>query len=134
MKNLRLASDKAAIGISMLCVLHCLALPVLIVLLPSMSSLPLNDEAFHSWLIFAVIPTSLYALTLGCHQHKNYGLLKLGSMGLGCLVLALVIGEAVHSELLEKLLTTLGAAIIAYAHYKNYRRCQDPAPCGCSEH
>ncbi len=139
MKNLQALTDKTAIGLSLLCTFHCLALPIIFVLLPSLSSLALNDEAFHLWMLVAVIPSSAYALTLGCKQHKRYQLLACGLLGLFFLVMAVVLSEILFSEasfkeLLEKALTFVGAVLIAYAHVKNYRLCQHQGDCNCSEH
>ncbi len=124
MRKLQLFTDKAAIGLSLLCAAHCLALPLLLVLVPSLTALQLDNEAFHMWMVFAVIPTSTYALTIGCKQHKRYRLLILGLLGLSCLILAVALGEALLGEIGEKALTVVGAGFIAYGHYKNYRLCQ----------
>lgn len=134
MKNFQIFTDKAAIGISLLCTIHCLAYPLFLVALPNLSALQLDGEAFHIWMVFAVIPTSAFALTMGCTQHKRYYLLAMGLLGLSCLILAVVLGEIFHSELIEKILTTIGAVIIAYGHYKNYRLCQRQKSCTCPEY
>ncbi len=134
MTNLQTISDKTAIGLSLLCTLHCLALPLAIVLLPSIAALPLADEVFHLWMVFAVIPISIYALTLGCKKHKHYRLLGLGAVGLGLLIVAAFVGHDLLGEFGEKTLTVIGASIIALGHFWNYRLCQEhesgtcPAP------
>ena len=133
MKNLQAISDKTAIGLSLLCTLHCLALPLAIVLLPSMAALPLNDEAFHLWMVLAVIPISLYALTLGCKKHKRYRLLWLGSIGVSILAAAAFLGHDLLGEFWEKAFTVLGAGIIALGHFWNYRLCQAQETCACPE-
>lgn len=133
MNNLQILTDKAAIGLSIACTIHCLAFPLMIVLLPAFAALPLNDEAFHIWMVVAVIPTSAYALTMGCRQHKRYHLLAYGVVGLTCLILAIVLGHDLLGEAGEKGLTTLGAIIIAFGHYQNYRLCQDQTRCACPE-
>ena len=48
--------DGAAIGLSALCAIHCLMLPVALTLLPVIATLPLGDESFHKALLFLVIP------------------------------------------------------------------------------
>lgn len=131
MKVFPISPDKLAIGFSTLCVMHCLALPLLIVLLPSVGSLSLQQEVFHLWMVIAVIPTSLYALTLGCKKHKKTVLFKYGIVGLIMLIAALSVGEHLMGELGEKLFTLIGAIIIAVAHIKNYRLCQQADKC-CS--
>ena len=124
MKTAQGVTDKFAISLSLMCAIHCLATPLLLALLPSLAALQLDSEAFHVWLAVAVIPTSIYALTLGCKQHKRYQLLVLGSTGLVLLVLALVLGEDRIGEAGEKVLTSLGACFVAVGHWFNYRLCR----------
>ena len=118
-------TDKMAITLSIACAIHCLALPLLLLLLPSFMVLQLNNEAFHTWMVIIVIPTSVYALFMGCKQHKRYKLLFIGFLGLILLVLALSIGN----EYWEKVLTLVGSAVIAGGHYFNYRLCQQYPLC-----
>ena len=134
MKAVQAVTDKLAIGLSLACATHCLMLPVLLVLVPSMVALQLDNEAFHFWMVAAVIPSSVYALSVGCKQHKRYQLLLLGATGLTLLVLALVLGEAQIGELGEKVLTVVGAGFVALGHWFNYRLCHalDHSDCSCS--
>lgn len=134
MNNFQLLTDKVAIGLSIACTIHCLAFPLIVVLLPAFAALPLNDEAFHIWMIVAVVPASAYALTMGCRQHKCYHLLAYGVVGLSCLIMAIVLDHSFLGEAGEKILTTVGAMIVAYGHYKNYRLCQQPKNCTCPEY
>jgi hypothetical protein len=71
MKALPISTDKIAISLSTLCVIHCLSLPLLVALLPSFTVLSLHGEAFHFWMVVAVIPISLFALQMGCKKHKK---------------------------------------------------------------
>jgi len=57
MKSTTLTIDKMAIGLSMICTLHCLMLPIALVILPSLSASIFGDEGFHQWLLMAVIPS-----------------------------------------------------------------------------
>ena len=125
-------SDKAAIGFSLLCALHCFALPVSVVLFPSLASLPLDNEAFHRWMLAVVIPASAYALTLGCKQHKRHRIFVLGFAGISSMLAAVIVGET-YGELWEKGLTVVGAGMITCAHYRNYQLCQNPGDCSCHE-
>ena len=126
-------TDKMAISLSLLCALQCLAFPVIIVMLPSLAALPLDDEAFHVWMVLAVVPISVYALTVGCKLHKRYRLLVPGLVGLLFLLSAVFPGEHQISELWEKALTVTGAATIALGHFWNYRLCRQHDPCACPE-
>ncbi|WP_370980895.1 MerC domain-containing protein [Agaribacterium sp. ZY112] len=132
MKNTQLIGDRLAISLSLVCTLHCLAMPLILVLLPSLAALQLNNEAFHVWMVAAVIPTSLYALSLGCKKHKRYRLLAIGVVGLSLLVLALTLGERLFGESGEKIFTALGSALIAIGHFYNYRLCHQHK--NCDEH
>ena len=66
----RSTADKAAIGLSLLCALHCLALPLFLSLFPALVAIGFEDERFHLLMLVSVVPMSLFALTLGCRQHQ----------------------------------------------------------------
>ena len=135
MKTLQALTDKFAIGLSLGCAIHCLVLPVLLVLLPSIAVLQLDNEVFHFWMILVILPTSTYALSMGCKQHKRYRLILLGFIGLSLLILALILGEEILGEYGEKIVTTMGAGFIALGHWFNYRLCQTQHnnDCHCPE-
>jgi len=133
MNNLQSTTDKMAISLSALCAIHCLVLPLLVVSLPSLSALPLQDEMFHIWMVVAVIPISIYALTMGCKKHKNYTMLFIGVLGLAILAVAAFMGHDLLGHELEKVFTVIGAFIIAAVHVWNYRLCQRREECCNSE-
>lgn len=124
-------TNNLAIGLSALCVIHCLASPLLIVLLPSLTALQLDNEAFHSWLLIGVIPISLFSLAIGCKQHQYYRVIIVGVCGLLFLVSAVFVEDFKHGELLEKGLTMIGATIVVLGHYLNFRLCRRLDQCGC---
>ncbi|MDG0970379.1 MAG: MerC domain-containing protein [Porticoccaceae bacterium] len=133
MKIQQAATDRIAIGLSIACVVHCLMLPILILALPSIAALNLDNEAFHVWMVVAVIPCSIFALSLGCKEHKRYQLFFWALPGLAMLVLALVLGEERIGEAGEKIMTLAGASLVAVGHWLNFRLCraQDDKNCGC---
>ncbi|MBT3888839.1 MAG: MerC domain-containing protein, partial [Nitrosomonadaceae bacterium] len=63
MKREQMVTDKFAIGLSLICAIHCLALPLLLIILPSMIALQLDNEIFHTLIIITVLPVSIFALT-----------------------------------------------------------------------
>lgn len=123
--------DKAAIGLSLVCVVHCLLTPVAIVMIPALGATFLEDERFHYAILFVVIPTSLIALGLGCRKHGRFEILMIGLLGLSVLSLILILGEEVIGETGEKISTIVGAAIIAFAHVRNFRLCRSE---NCNAH
>lgn len=133
MKTLQSISDKAAIGLSFLCTLHCLALPIFLTLLPSIAALHLDDERFHLWMLLAVVPLSLFALTAGYRRHQSYRLLLLGGFGLVMMVSAVLWGHEWFGEFGEKGLTLTGALLLAWGHFNNYRLCRQ-LDCQCHDH
>lgn len=133
MNNIQTFSDKAAIGLSLLCTLHCIAIPIILLTFPVTAALPLQNEAFHFWMVVVVVPVSIYALTLGCKKHNRLQLLGIGLAGLLCLIVAVVLGEHTLGEMGEKALTMLGASIIAVGHYRNYTLCKHSDACKLKE-
>ncbi len=125
-------TNSAAIGLSFFCVLHCLATPLLLVLFPSLMATQIGSESIHLWLLIGVVPTSLISLGLGCKQHKSYRVAALGVCGLLLLLSALLVEDLAHGHLLEKVLTVIGAVLIAIGHYWNYRLCRDGEDCRCA--
>jgi len=116
--------DRFSIGLSALCLLHCLAIPLVITISPVMATFAFADESFHIALIALVIPTSAIALSLGCKKHKGWRILALGLGGLATLTIAAFAEGLGFGETGETLLTVLGALIVATAHLSNYRACR----------
>ncbi|MDC1311558.1 MerC domain-containing protein [Burkholderiales bacterium] len=131
MRSIQALTDRTSIGLSLVCAVHCLFVPILLVAVPSLASLPLESETFHAWMIAAVLPISIFALTLGCKKHKRYKILILGLLGLTSLISALLL-ESLVGETGEKLFTLLGAGLIAWGHFTNFKLCQqhDNPSCG----
>ncbi|MBU2976874.1 MerC domain-containing protein [Alteromonas sp. C1M14] len=123
-------TDKLSIGLSVACTIHCLALPLLMTIVPAMAALGLDDERFHFWMIIAVIPCSVLALAHGCRQHKKYPLIAVVATGLTLLVLALFAGER-FGEVAEKMLTVTGALFVATGHGLNYWYCRKSKKDNC---
>ena len=69
---------------------------------------------------------------MGCRKHKSVQVAVTGAFGLVCLIAGVVFCEVV-GELGEKLLTLLGATLLALAHFQNYRLCQKQACTDCGQ-
>ena len=85
-------SDKTAIGLSVLCLLHCLLVPTFLVFLSGYISLSYNNEIVHYILLLIAIPVSIYALIAGARNHKSINFLYLGFTGILFLILAVTLG------------------------------------------
>ena len=124
MKNVQATADKAAVVLSLACAMHCLVLPVALVVLPSLATLPLTDESFHQLLLMGVIPISLLAMAMGCRRHRSGLVASTCLIGLALLLFAALFGHDLLGEAGEKLFTLLGSACLVFGHIQNYKRCQ----------
>lgn len=82
---------------AVICGIHCLVTPVLLVALPILATTFWVNENFHLWMILLVIPTTTLAVWSGCRRHKDKWVLSAGAMGLGILVMA-ILAERVSKE------------------------------------
>ena len=118
-------SDKTAISLSALCLVHCLLVPSFLVFLSGYITLSYNNELIHYAILFIAIPVSIYALVTGVRNHKSYNYFYIGLFGILALILAVTLGAQMWGEAGEKILTTIGALLIAISHFKNYRLCRE---------
>ena len=79
-------SDKLSICLSLCCILHCIALPVIILMIPSFASLWINNEKVHVILVLFAVPISLFAMAKSLRVHHNYKCISLAIVGLSLLV------------------------------------------------
>ncbi len=80
--------DRLGIGVSAFCLLQCLALPLVLVLAPSLTAGFLSHEAFHFVLLAIIVPISGLAFTLGFLKHRTPAMWVPAGAGIGFLVLA----------------------------------------------
>ena len=99
--------------------MHCAALPLSALLLPSLGGVLLDHSSSWHWVLLgAAIPVSGYALLRGYRQHHRRPALILG--GLGLILMALGVSHLL-TEGLEIPLTLSGAAVVAASHLLNIR-------------
>ena len=117
--------DTAAVVLSGVCMLHCLALPVALTILPIVNVTLLDESTFHLIMMAVILPISIIALTIGCRQHKDKLTLVLGSVGLGILTITAIFGHDLLGLTGERIVTSIGGLILAAAHIQNYRCCRN---------
>ena len=118
-------SDKTAISLSMICLAHCLLLPSFLVILSGYITLSYDNEFIHYLLLFIAIPVSIYALITGAMNHSNFTFLVMGIVGIISLIFAVTVGVELWDESGEIVFTTIGASLVAFSHYKNYKLCRE---------
>lgn len=90
--------DRLAISMAVVCGIHCLVTPILLVALPIIGTTFWVDENFHLWMLLLVIPTTCLALFCGCRRHKDRWVLGAGALGLGILLAAFSAERIAHDD------------------------------------
>ncbi len=122
MKKLLNASEKTAIASSFVCVLHCMALPLILIVLPSVSGLLVfSDERFHLWLVIAVAPISIFAITTGYFHHRRTSIFFISAIGMLIPLSAAIFGHDTLDEKGEVRVPFIGSVLIAFGHISNFR-------------
>ena len=120
MKNNFISANIDFVGFtaSLLCAIHCSVLPLLLSMAP-LAGLQFLDN---HWIEFGVILVSLIiaskALIYGYNKH-HHKLLPLAIVLVGFTLIGL--GQLLHEEIGEVVLTTSGGVTIALAHYVNWK-------------
>lgn len=107
-------------ALSALCLVHCLALPLLLAVLPVLLGSFVSGEAFHRWMLLAVVPTSAWALIGGVGRHGVRAPLMIAAVGIALLTLAAFGGSWFGlPESGDTGLTVVGGLLLAAAHSWN---------------
>ena len=125
MKVMQEFSDKTAISLSVICLIHCLVFPSFLVILSGYFTLSYENEFVHYLLLLIAIPVSIYALITGANNHSNFTYLVMGLVGIISLIFAVTMGVELWDESGEIVFTTIGASLVAFSHYKNYKLCRE---------
>ena len=116
--------DGAAIGLSGLCLLHCLALPFFVGALPML--MPFTDSHLHAQMLVFAIPLSVVAIGIGYARHRNPRVVAAALAGLGLLLAGATVVHGNHGIVADRLFTVSGSVVLAAAHLWNgllSRRC-----------
>lgn len=118
-------ADLFGVGLSLTCLAHCLALPLLILLAPALSRWIAMPEWFHAAILMLAVPAALIAMTDGWRRHGGLMPGVLAGVGLTLLAAGLAAHEGwvavADRAAADRLLTSLGALALASAHLFNWR-------------
>ena len=109
--------DGLALSASALCLVHCLALPLLITALPAFSTVLDVPESFHRLMLLIAVPASLIAVLLGRRHHQSVSPALLATGGL-CLLFWGAYGTATESG--ELFFSVAGGIALSWAHIRNW--------------
>lgn len=116
--------DRCAVGISALCALHCLALPVVLLAFPLLGSSLLSDELFHQLLLWVIVPTSVVAVALARLNHPDRRVLLLVGSGILVLCLGAFWAHDHAARWVDTALSLFGGGLLAVGHIRNFRLCR----------
>ena len=80
-------------------------------------------------MLVSVVPMSLFALTLGCRQHRSFYVLGTGALGIMFLIASIALGHDLLGESGDTVMTLIGAALVSVSHVLNFRLCQSFEAC-----
>ena len=107
-----------AVGATIACLVHCLALPLLVAVIPVISTVLPIPEHFHMIALGLAVPATGGALFAGYRRHRLAAPLLAGTAGLVLLTLGATHWEATP---FETPVTVFGSLCIAAAHLANWR-------------
>ncbi len=110
------AAEGFAIGGALLCLVHCLLLPLLLAWTPTLGQALDPQIDLHLWLVMIVGPVSAWLL-LSVVRHHRLVLLSAGFAGLGLLILALIVPVTARQE---TLMSVTGSSLLAATHAINW--------------
>jgi hypothetical protein len=128
--------DKLGITLSFICIIHCMALPFMVMALPALRTYT-ESEGFHTLMVFLVTLTAGLAFIPGYLRHKDKKLIVLVITSLVLIVLGIVLGHELgidpghtHDDghdhmnfgvLAERIVTTIGSILLIYCHFRNIK-------------
>ena len=113
--------DRVAIALSTICIVHCLAMPFLIALLPVAALTFGGDGHFHALMLWFVVPTSIVGLGLGVRVHRRFAIVALGALAVAVLATAALWGHAAWDPTVEVFVNVAASIALAAAHWRNFR-------------
>ncbi|HZW59719.1 MAG TPA: MerC domain-containing protein [Woeseiaceae bacterium] len=111
--------DRAAVVLSGLCVLHCLALPVLVLGTPFVAALA--SSHWHAPMLLVVVPVSVFAILRGYRQHGNKPVPWFGALALALLIVGGTLAHNWYGAAADRTLTVAGSLLLAAVHWQNGR-------------
>lgn len=112
--------DKVGFSASMLCAIHCAAVPFMLSILPLLGLKFLSDPVTETVMVgfsFMLASTSLF---IGYCKHKQYKAFAIMVVGFFLIGLGVFIGN----EYAEIILSASGASIVAASHLINLKLCR----------
>lgn len=119
--------DKLGIATSVACLIHCLAVPLLLPLLPMLALM--KHTQVHGLLLVPIVALSGLGLLPGYIRHRAHRVLVFAGVGITLCSVAVVAEAWFDIHWLDAPLTVMGGVLLISAHVANLRRIRQ-ARCG----
>jgi hypothetical protein len=126
--------DRLGIAMSLVCLVHCLALPIAVAVLPLVAAQWLQANTFHAAMALGLLPVALLAVVPGLRMHGRVSVAAAMAAGLSLLSTAAFAGERLLTREWEIGLTVAGGAILVTAHVVNLVLCRACPACATHGH
>jgi hypothetical protein len=113
--------DRIAIALSTVCIVHCLAMPVVLAVLPVLALTFGGDAHFHALMLWFIVPTSVLGLGFGYRVHQRARILVLGAVAIAGLGVTALWGHGAWDAAVETLVNVAASVALAAAHWRNFR-------------
>ncbi len=113
-------ADRFGMLASGLCLVHCLALPLLLI---PLFGLEHQGDAFHRAMVVLVTLPVLLALIPGYLAHRHWRVLALGGLGLTLFGSGVLVFGPRYGESVELVLAVAGGVLLFGAHFRNRHHC-----------
>jgi hypothetical protein len=117
--NAIVSLDALGITASTICIIHCMAMPFIITMLPVLGWQFLEGKTAHRVLAAFVITFALTAVVPGYFKHRRRDVFVSMLVGLGFVLYATFAPSAILPESLELPLITAGNLILVATHWRN---------------
>lgn len=115
--------DRLGISASVLCAIHCLVTPILVLSSPLLGKL-LSHGVFHLLIALVIFPAAIIALRSGYRVHRHRRVLIFGTCGLGLLAAALLAGVLGNDQNFETGFMLAAGIFLVMAHAYNLHACR----------
>jgi hypothetical protein len=113
--------DRIAITLSTICIVHCLAMPLVIAMLPIAAVTFGSDGHFHALMLWLVVPTSAVGFALGYRVHAKAGIVVTGAIAVAILAVTALWGHGAWDATTEVAVNVAASLLLASAHWRNFR-------------
>lgn len=110
--------DRLGIGLSVLCMIHCLAVPVVLTGLTTWAV----SESFHFWMALLIVPVAVLAAVPAYRTHRQPAVPWLLGAGV-VLLFGALLAEPVVGSLGENVVTVAGGGLLIAGHWINGHAC-----------